>query len=113
VPPGSVDTHAHVVGEHGFVENRSFTPPPATAAAYTAVLDATGMTYGVLVQVSVHGTDNTLLLDTLRAHPDRLKGVAVPDPATRDAVLGANARRLYGSLTRSGDRRELRPVGAR
>lgn len=83
VPPGSVDTHAHVVG-HGFVENRSFTPPPATAADYTAMLDATGMTYGVLVQVSVHGTDNTLLLDTLRAHPDRLKGVAVVDPGISD-----------------------------
>lgn len=80
VPPGSVDTHAHVVGDRGFVENRSFTPPPATTAAYTAMLDATRMTYGVLVQVSVRGTDNTLLLDALRAHPGRLKGVAVVDP---------------------------------
>ncbi|MEV6643107.1 amidohydrolase family protein [Amycolatopsis sp. NPDC051371] len=84
VPPGSVDTHAHVVGASGFVENRSFTPPPATAADYTAMLDATKMTYGVLVQVSVHGTDNSLLLDTLRAHPGRLKGVAVVDPHVSD-----------------------------
>jgi predicted TIM-barrel fold metal-dependent hydrolase len=87
VPPGSVDTHAHVVGDRGFVNNRSFTPPPATAAGYTAMLDATRMTYGVLVQVSVHGTDNTLLLDTLRAHPGRLKGVAVVDPHISDHDL--------------------------
>ncbi|WIX99058.1 amidohydrolase family protein [Amycolatopsis mongoliensis] len=87
VPPGAVDTHAHVVGDRGFVESRSFTPPPATAADYAAMLDATNMTYGVLVQVSVHGTDNTLLLDTLRAHPGRLKGVAVVDPHIGDREL--------------------------
>ena len=47
------------------------------------MLDATGMTFGVLVQVSVHGTDNSLLLRALRAHPERLRGVAVIDPALR------------------------------
>ncbi|GAB3148424.1 amidohydrolase [Amycolatopsis stemonae] len=87
VPPGSVDTHAHVVGERGFVENRSFTPPAAAEADYLAMLDATSMTYGVLVQVSVHGTDNSLLLATLRANPRRLKGVAVVDPGAGDREL--------------------------
>src|SRR3546814_19926650 len=47
---------------------------------YTGMLDAIGATYGVLVQVSVHGTDNRLMLETLRAHPQRLRGVAVVDP---------------------------------
>jgi predicted TIM-barrel fold metal-dependent hydrolase len=87
VPHGSVDTHAHVVGARGLVGHRSFTPPPATACSYLAMLDATGMTYGVLVQVSVHGTDNTLLLETLRAHPGRLRGVAVVDPGVGDREL--------------------------
>lgn len=44
------------------------------------MLDATGMTFGVLVQVSVHGTDNTLLLETLAAHRHRLRGIAVAPP---------------------------------
>lgn len=87
VPPGAVDTHAHVVGPSGHVENRSFTPPPAGAADYLAMLDATRMTYGVLVQVSVHGTENSLLVETLRAHPGRLKGVAVVDPRVSDREL--------------------------
>lgn len=87
VPPGSVDTHAHVVGASGLVDNRSFTPPPASADDYLAVLDATHLTYGVLVQVSVHGTDNSLLFDTLRAHPGRLKGIAVIDPGIGDREL--------------------------
>src|SRR3546814_8034870 len=47
---------------------------------YTGMLDAIGVAYGVLVQVSVHGTDNRLMLETLRAHPQRLRGVAVVDP---------------------------------
>src|SRR5690349_15840102 len=56
VPPGAVDTHAHVIGlppRYPFVETRSYTPPEATAQAYLHMLDATGMTFGVLVQVSV------------------------------------------------------------
>jgi predicted TIM-barrel fold metal-dependent hydrolase len=80
VPPGAVDTHAHVIGlppAYPFVANRSYTPPAAPAEAYLAMLDATGMARGVLVQVSVHGTDNRLMVETLRAHRERLRGIAV------------------------------------
>jgi 2-pyrone-4,6-dicarboxylate lactonase len=87
VPVGAVDTHAHIVGEH-FVAERSYTPIPAPPVDYLAMLDATGMTYGVLVQVSVHGTDNSLLVDTLRAHPQRLRGIAVVPHNLSDRALG-------------------------
>ena len=86
VPPGAVDTHAHIVGDT-FVPERSYTPPPASTEDYLHMLDATGMTYGVLVQVSVHGTDNSLLVEALRAHPGRLRGVAVTPPDISDRVL--------------------------
>jgi 2-pyrone-4,6-dicarboxylate lactonase len=48
------------------------------------MLDAMGMTYGVLTQVSVHGTDNRLLAETLRTSKRRLRGIAVSSrtPAT-------------------------------
>ncbi len=52
VPPGAVDTHAHVIGlppAFPFVNGRSYTPLAATPKAYLAMLDATGMTHGVLV----------------------------------------------------------------
>lgn len=91
-PPGSVDTHAHVIGlppEFPFVPGRSYTPQEATEADYLGMLDALGMTYGVLVQVSVHGLDNSLLQRVLRAHPDRLRGVAVVGLATPPAELQA------------------------
>lgn len=76
LPVGSVDTHAHVIGTQ-WVNERSYTPHPACPEAYLRMLDATGMTYGVLIQVSVHGTDNTLMCDAIRANRHRLKGVAV------------------------------------
>lgn len=91
VPAGAVDTHAHVIGvppAYPLVPNRSYTAPEASEAAYLGMLDATGMTYGVLIQVSVHGTDNRLMLKTLKANPRRLKGVAVTDLGLPDAAYG-------------------------
>lgn len=108
VPAGAVDTHAHVIGEppdHPYVTQRSYTPPAAPEAAYLRMLDATGMAQGVLVQISVHGTDNRLLLDTLRRHPQRLRGIGVmplglPARAYEEAraagVTGLRLNVLYG-----------------
>jgi 2-pyrone-4,6-dicarboxylate lactonase len=91
-PPGATDTHAHVIGTvDAMAAGRSYTPPPASPGDYLRMLDDTGMTYGVLVQVSVHGTDNSLLLRTLRAHPGRLRGVAVIDPAASAETLAGLA----------------------
>lgn len=80
VPPGACDTHAHVIGDgvhYPFVDERSYTPPPAPEENYLRMLLACGMSRGVLVQVSVHGTDNRYLLGVLRRHPTQLRGVAV------------------------------------
>ena len=94
VPAGAIDCHAHVIGHpprYPLVAERSYTPPEATPAAYTAMLDATGMSGGVLVQVSVHGTDNALMVETLRSAPARLRGVCVVAPDVTDAELAALA----------------------
>lgn len=108
VPQGAVDTHAHVIGHppaQPFVADRSYTPVPATPESYLAMLDATGMTHGVLVQVSVHGTDNSLMIATLKANRERLRGIAViplglPDrelAALKEAgVVGLRLNILYG-----------------
>lgn len=90
VPAGAVDTHAHVIGgppEFPLVANRSYTPPAATPEAYVHMLDATGMAYGVLIQVSVHGTDNSLMLRTIRANGPRLRGIAVVPLSLPDREL--------------------------
>jgi predicted TIM-barrel fold metal-dependent hydrolase len=93
--------HAHVIGPppvYPFVESRSYTAPQAGEASYLAMLDALGMQRGVLVQVSVHGTDSRLLVQTLQRHPQRLRGVAVVAPDVDDRTLAelaaANVRGL-------------------
>lgn len=92
IPRGACDTHAHVIGDgarYPYVENRSYTPPPAPEDKYLAMLAATGMARGVLVQVSVHGTDNRYMLDVLGRHRDTLRGVAVVNPDVTDHELQA------------------------
>ena len=75
LPAGSVDTHAHVIGNH-YIDERSYTPHPAPPEAYLRMLDATGLTHGVLVQVSVHGSDNSLLLRNVRVAAEAMAPVA-------------------------------------
>lgn len=86
LPAGAVDTHAHVIGTQ-WIDERSYTPSPAPQEAFIRMLDATGVARGVLVQVSVHGTDNSLMLRALQAHPQRLRGIAVVPPDLPDAEL--------------------------
>jgi 2-pyrone-4,6-dicarboxylate lactonase len=85
VPLGAVDTHAHVISPASFVPNRSYTSPEATENQYIRMLDEVGMTYGVLIQVSVNGQDNEPMLKVLERHPQRLRGVAVPLLSQSDA----------------------------
>jgi predicted TIM-barrel fold metal-dependent hydrolase len=91
-PRGSWDTHAHVVGggpDAPFVAQRGYTPPAATTDAYVARLDAVGIDFGVLIQISVHGADNRLIADGLRRYPHRLRGVISIAGDESDAELEA------------------------
>lgn len=108
LPSNAIDTHCHVIGtapEYPMVADRSYTPPPASPDAYLAMLDAVGFAKGVLIQVSVHGTDNRLLLETLAANRHRLRGVGVmPADLAESAyaqaheagVRGLRLNNLYG-----------------
>ncbi|OZI34454.1 GntR family transcriptional regulator [Bordetella genomosp. 10] len=93
IPAGACDTHAHVVaaddGAYPMVPNRTYTPHPATEDAYLAMLAANGMSRGVLVQISVYGTDNRYMLEVLRRHPDKLRGIGVVDADVADSELEA------------------------
>ncbi len=85
LPTGAVDAHAHVISAASFVPDRSYTSPEATEEQYIRMLDEVGMTYGVLIQVSVNGQDNEPMLQVLKNHPQRLRGVAVPLLGQADA----------------------------
>jgi len=86
-PAGACDCHAHVFGpssQFPYVEERSFTPPDALVETYLHMLDTIGVSRAILVQGSVHGTDNTLVARSVTTYSDRLRGVAVIGPNTPD-----------------------------
>jgi len=92
MPAGACDTHAHVIADsdaYPMAASRSYTPPPAPEAKYLAMLAGTGCSRGVLVQISIYGTDNRYLLKVLGQNPNRLRGVAVVAPEVSDRELQA------------------------
>lgn len=77
-----VDCHAHVFTlDLPTAPDARYRPTAAAPVAdYCAVLDAHGISRGVLVQPSFLGTDNSYLLDAIAQHPERFRGVAVVAP---------------------------------
>jgi len=87
----AVDTHAHIF-ETGLelAPVRRYAPTyNATVEDYLAVLDQHGVSRGVLVQPSFLGTNNDYMIDALKRYPERLRGIAVVDPAVDLATLEA------------------------
>ncbi len=79
--PTTVDTHFHLFDAGHAVPGARYTPGyDAQYAAWNALAAADGIARGVLVQTSFLGTDNSRLVQELRAHPEQLRGVAVVAP---------------------------------
>ncbi|MGY8636651.1 amidohydrolase family protein [Bradyrhizobium sp. 14AA] len=78
----TIDTHAHVFHRGlKLAPGRRYAPDyDAPLALYLEQLDRNGMTHGVLVQPSFLGTDNSYLVESLKAANGRLRGIAVVDP---------------------------------
>src|SRR3954447_18372576 len=100
-PPagGGIDTHAHIFRRGlKLADVRRYAPDyDATLADYLAALDANRVTHGVLVQPSFLGTDNSFLLGGLGAAGQRLRGIAVVEPAaTQDALTALDKAGVVG-----------------
>lgn len=92
LPAGSCDTHMHVFAgadEYPLSPLRNYTPQPVGWSRYRSVMNALGIDRAVLVQPSVYGTDNRLLLETLAAEPEMLRGVVVVEASTSDGEIAA------------------------
>ena len=85
----TIDSHAHVFHRGlTLAAERRYTPGyDAPLRDYLEKLDCDGLSHGVLVQPSFLGTDNSYLLECLRRAPQRLRGVAVIDPASPHSDL--------------------------
>ena len=81
LPENTVDTHFHVFRTGApLARPRSYTPQVHTVADCHAYAVAVKIARGVLVQPSVYGFDNSVLLRALAADPARLRGIVVLDP---------------------------------
>lgn len=97
LPPASCDSHAHIFGpqaSYPYATTRSYTPHDASLEDYTRLLHHLGFERAVLVQPSVYGTDNRLMMDALQSVQGDdadlgigWRGVAVLDDSVTDAEL--------------------------
>ena len=100
LPPGACDCHVHVIGhpaEHPMVDDRHYTPGPATHEELLAHLARNRLSRAVIVQPSVYGSDNRCMLESL----DRLQGsgrgiAVVDDEADEKSLRALHARGVRG-----------------
>ena len=91
MPKSATDTHAHICGpieEHPYSDRRVYTPPDAPLGAYMHMLETLGVERAVLIQPSVYGSDNTVMLNAMaELGPARCRAVAVVDDGIADTEL--------------------------
>ena len=90
LPKHSCDTHAHVLGpiaHYAYSPARVYTPPDCLLNDYRKMLATLGVERAVLVQPSVYGSDNTVMLEAMRVAGSAFRGVAVVEDDIADAEL--------------------------
>jgi predicted TIM-barrel fold metal-dependent hydrolase len=90
LPPLAADCHAHIFGPRAvypYSPKRIYTPPDAPLASYLSLLSVLGVERMVLVQPSVYGTDNRVMLNAMQELGARSRGVAVVEDDVSDAEL--------------------------
>ena len=91
-PPGSCDTHCHVFGPaetFPYAEQRGYTPPDSPVEKLWRMHNVIGIERAVIVQASVQGTDNAVMLDAIARSDGRFRGIAVIDDGFSDGDLEA------------------------
>lgn len=100
VPAGACDAHCHVFGpaeRFPYAPDRSYTPPDAPFETLAALHDHLGLSRGVIVQASCHGTDNAAMIDGIQRGNGRYRGVAIVDATVTDEELAElNAKGVRG-----------------
>ncbi len=94
----AVDTHAHVMLRDAPLAADRHSQPTRDVLVeeYLALLDAHGVSHGVLTAPSFYGSDNSILLDALARADGRLRGTAIVQSTTSPDEL----ERLHGAGVR-------------
>jgi predicted TIM-barrel fold metal-dependent hydrolase len=92
LPAGACDCHVHVVAglaEHPMLADRHYTPGPARHDDLVDHMAWLGLARTVIVQPSIYGTDNSLMLHSLWQLSGAGRGVAVVDDDIDELALRA------------------------
>ena len=86
------DCHAHLIdpARYPLRAGKGYKPKAdevGTCAQLCGVLDQHGVTGALLVQLSGYGTDNSILLDAMKARPGRFKAIAMVEADTPEHEL--------------------------
>lgn len=106
-PPSGWDCHVHVFDAATPARTGHYRPVDRRLAQVEAVALEHRVRHLVLVQPSVYGTDNTLMLNALALEPGRHRGVAVVADDIADAELDA----LHAAGVRGVRLNLVSPVG--
>jgi 2-pyrone-4,6-dicarboxylate lactonase len=90
LPPLACDAHCHIFGpgdRYPYAPDRSYTPPDAPLEMFRALHARIGVERAVIVNASVHGTDNRVALDAIAVSGGRYRAVANIDDTITDAGL--------------------------
>ena len=122
LPRGTVDCHAHIFDrfdKYALSPSRKYDPPACSREAWLALHGALGIDYGVQVNATPYGFDNTITEDFLREHRGRFVGVATIPPDIPEADLrrldkaGFRAARLMDQFGNAATTAMLEPIVAR
>ena len=89
-PPGSCDTHTHIFGpaaRYPYSPKRSYTPPDAGLDDFRALHAKIGIDRAVIVNASLYGDDNRVVVDAIAASAGRYRGIANVGDRISDAEL--------------------------
>jgi len=101
------DCHVHVFDAAASVRAGHYRPQPRPLDQIEEEAGRLGVRHLVLVQPSVYGSDNGVLLRALKVEPGRHRGVVVIDGDTTDAALDA----MHAAGVRGARLNRVSPVG--
>jgi 2-pyrone-4,6-dicarboxylate lactonase len=94
LPPLACDAHCHIFGpgsKYPYAPDRPYTPPDAGLEDFRALHKKIGVGRAVIVNASVHGTDNRVALDAIAVSNGTYRAVANID----DSITEHGLRELH------------------
>src|SRR5271156_6491315 len=94
LPPRACDAHGHIFGpgsKYPYAADRPYTPPDAPLEDFKALHLKLGVGRAVIVNASVHGTDNRVALDAIAQSGGAYRAVANID----DGITERGLRELH------------------